>query len=172
MLYKLTDMEGRTHGGTKWGEGVTHKAKGKGRELCSNDVIHCYSDPYMAMLLNPIQGNFNEESMLLWECRGRVATDDGTKGGCKSLTTIKTIPVPVLSLETRVSISIHLALQVYGEENFTRWSIGWLDNKDRTSAAAGAAARVAGAAARVAGKMEAQGKDIILETIMNVRGEG
>jgi len=82
-LYKLTDQQGRTRPGganeTQWGEGVTHTAPGKGA-LCTEAYIHAYTHPLLAVLLNPIGGNY--EDPLIWESEGIVERDDhGLKVG-------------------------------------------------------------------------------------------
>ena len=50
-LYKLTDGDGQTRGGTQWGPGVSHSGTGKG-ELCGPGWIHAYEHPLIAVLLN------------------------------------------------------------------------------------------------------------------------
>ena len=72
-LYKLTDEHNKTHGGTEWGKGVTHRAKGGGKELCTQDVIHAYKHPLLAILLNPIHANFGK--VRLWEAEGEVIAE-------------------------------------------------------------------------------------------------
>ena len=144
MLYKITDKDGYTRKGetgeTKWSENVTHKARGKGKELCTNGVTHCYKDPYQAVLMNPNHGNYNPKTMLLWEAKGKVIADDSTKSGCKQLTTIKQIPVPEITIEQRVEIAIRCAMKVYKDDKFQEWALNWIMNKDRSANAANATA--------------------------------
>jgi len=144
MLYKLTDKNGMTQGNTQWGESVTHEAKGEGTELCTGQVIHAYRDPYLAVFYDPIGGNYGENA-LLWESEGRVVADDKLKVGCKSLTTLRQIPLPVLTTEQRVEIAIRISLLVYKEKSYVIWADNWLSGKDRTEAAE--AAKVAAEAA-------------------------
>ncbi len=146
-IYKITDKDGYTRQGHQgemlWGENVTHKAKIKGKELCTNQVIHCYRDPYLAVLMNPSHGNYDFNTMLLWEAKGRIIADDGTKSGCKSLTTIKKIPVPQFTTEQLVEIAIRCAMKVYTDKKFLEWALNWITNKDRTANAAYVAAHAA-----------------------------
>ena len=87
-LYKLTDDLGRTKNKTQWGENVTVCAESHGPpELCSRTVIHAYRNLNLAMLLNPIHGEFYDPQ--IWEAEGEIAVEDWGKVGCKSLTTIK-----------------------------------------------------------------------------------
>ena len=143
-LFKITDKNGRTRGDTQWGENVTHKATARGRELCTNQVIHAYRDPYLAIFHNPIGGNY--KYMQIWEAKGKVVADDGMKVGCKSLTTLKQIPVPKLTTEQRIEIAIRCAVEVYKDKKFIGWANKWLDSTDRTQTAAAAAADAARAA--------------------------
>ena len=85
LLYKLTDAQAQTHGDTQWGDNVEHTAPGTG-PLCSAGWIHAYTDPLLAVLLNPIHAKFS--SPRLWEADGDVgATDHGLKVGCTRLRT-------------------------------------------------------------------------------------
>ncbi|KKL16290.1 hypothetical protein LCGC14_2497050 [marine sediment metagenome] len=161
QLYKITDENGRTRAGfdneTQWGENITRKAEGKGQELCTDKVIHAYTDPYLAVFFNPIGGDYNTKTMQLWEAKGRVVVKASDKVGCKQLTTIKKIPIPILTIEQRAEIAIRCAVLVYKETSFLKWANEWLDGTDRSGAAAGAAAGAAGAAAGAAGAAEAAG---------------
>jgi hypothetical protein len=153
-LYKLTDKDGYTrrneYNETLWGEHVTHKVKGKGTLLCSSDVIHAYTSPYIAVLMNCKHADLNQPK--LWLAKGKVvATDHQLKCGVKSLTTIKQIPLPVITLEQKVKIAIYCSLKVYKEPMYVAWAKNWLNGKDRsckaTAVVAAAAAYAAVAAA-------------------------
>ncbi len=163
MLYKLTDATDRTRNDTQWGPGITHRAKpGKG-ELCSEYYIHAYTHPLLAVFLNPIHGDFRGPH--LWECRGRVAaTDHGLKVGCKSLTTIRRIDLPVVNDTQRAAFGIFCAKSAYTEPDWIIWADNWLSGLDRSEvtaevaawAAAEAAARAARAAAWAAAEAAAR----------------
>jgi len=145
MLYKLTDQNGQTYGETQWGPGVTHTAPGTG-ELCTNGWIHAYTDPLLAVFLNPIHANF--QSPRLWECEGEVGADDhGLKVGCISLTTLRELPLPEVALDQRVRFAILCAIRDYSEPRWLAWAEGWLSGADRTAAAAAGAWFAARAAA-------------------------
>ena len=146
-VYKITDKDGYTRRNqpeeTLWGENITHKAEGRGKTLCSNQVIHCYKDPYLAVFMNPTHGNYDTKTMLLWEAKGRIIADDKTKSGCKTLTTIKKIPVPQFTTEQLVEIAIRCAMKVYTDEVFQEWA-AWAAGAGAT---AGPTARAAAEAA-------------------------
>ena len=149
-LFKLTDENGRTRENTQWGKGVTHRATGSGTELCSDGVIHAYEHPLLAAILNPIHANFPDP--LLWEARGRVSKREGQlKYGCKTLTTVRQVPLPQITTEQRIRFAIGCAWQVYDDPAWRSWATGWLTGKDRSErAAAEARAAEARAALRAA----------------------
>jgi len=146
MYCKLTDQDNMTHGNTLWGPGVTHKAAGKGEDLCSADVIHVYAHPLLAVMMNPAHANFQDPKLWRVEVKG-IASDDGTKIGVKECTTIEEIPLPVVTTEQRVRFAILCALSVYHEEGFVQWAENWLSGKDRSESAAWSAWSTAGSAA-------------------------
>lgn len=149
-LYKLTDEKGQTYGGTQWGNGVTHTATGNvSGGLCSDAYIHAYTDPLLAVLLNPIHANFTKPQ--LWEAEGEVtATDHGLKVGCRSLTTVKRLPLPRINKTQRTAFGILCAKAVCHDPVFNRWADEWLSGEDRSRAAADAAAAEAREAAAAA----------------------
>lgn len=144
--YKLTDEKDCTSNNTQWGEGITHKAKGCGSQLCSPDVIHVYDHPLKAVMFNPIHANFKDYH--LWEVRvKKVVANDTLKVGVKQCTTIRQRNAPIITTEQRVKFAILCALEVYKEKSFVKWANDWLSGKDRTESAGSAAESAAGSAA-------------------------
>ena len=140
---KLTDAAGKTRAGevgeTQWGPGVEHTAPG-GR-LCTDEVIHAYRDPLLAMFMDPVHGEYTKQpGWLLWRCDVDVCDDDGTKLGCTRVRTEEQIAPPQLTTNQRVRAAILLALEVASEPDFAHWARAWLDGSDRTHDAAKAAA--------------------------------
>jgi hypothetical protein len=92
IAYKLTDSKYQTHNNTQWGVNITHEVNVKKTkpELCSTDVIHYYTTPTLALLLNPAHANI--DNPIIWECEAdqEVAADYG-KSGCFQLTTKRII---------------------------------------------------------------------------------
>jgi hypothetical protein len=149
-LYKLTDQNNKTRPGSFnemiWGPNIKHTVSGSGTELCTEDVIHAYLDPRLAVILNPIHTNFNRPK--LWEAEGEIVARDGQlKVGVKSLTTLKEIPLPEITDEQKIKFAIYCALEVYQEEKFVSWANKWLSGEDRTKESAAWAARAAWEAA-------------------------
>ena len=133
--YKLTDENMETMDGTKWGEGVTHKAIGEDKCLCSDGWIHFYTDLLIGIFMNPIHANF--ENLIAWECETRSEELHAPlKSGCKQLTTVKQVPLPRVTTTQRVAFSILCALEICKDANFVKWAHNWLSNIDRTNESA------------------------------------
>jgi hypothetical protein len=127
-------MEGETF----WLDGVEKKAVGKGKTLCSKDLIHYYNDKILAIIFNPIHAKIQNPRLIEIEIDNEIS-HDGLKGGCKTARYIKEIDVPVVSLEQRVKFAVIVALSVYKDETFSMWAQDWLSGKDRTMESAKAA---------------------------------
>jgi hypothetical protein len=142
-LYKLTNSDDETHNGMKWVIGVTNHATGKGKpRLCSDTVIHAYTTLLLAELMNPVHGHYDEYK-LAYEAEGDIVVSDGTKVGCLSLTITKRVETPTVSTTNRIAFGILCVLEVNKGESFALWAEEWLTNKDRSYAAADAAANAA-----------------------------
>ena len=139
-LYKLTDSKGQTRNETQWGPNVTHSATGgPGQPLCTDGWIHAYEHPLMAVIMNPAHGKYQNPRM--WVAEGEIGKRDGQlKCGCRSLTTMEETPLPAVTTEQLVHFAILVAKQVYSDPGFTIWADNWISGKDRTEAAAWAAA--------------------------------
>ena len=154
--YKLTDSKNQTQNNTQWGENISHTATGKSANLCSDGWIHFYTNELIAVLLNSNHANFSNPHLLEWETEGEHHHEP-LKLGCKTLTTIKQIPLPEISVTQRIAFGILCGKEVCHDEQWNKWADNWLNNTDRSyaSAAADAAAAVhaacaADAAARAA----------------------
>ena len=148
MLYKLTDENAQTYGNTQWGEGVTHEGTGEGG-LCGPGWIHAYTDPILAVMLNPIHADFINPR--LWECEGAVCkSDNGLKVGCRRLTTIREIPMPIVSAVQRIAFGILCTKTCYHDDGWNSWADQWISCRNRSAKAADAARAAAAGAARAA----------------------
>ena len=146
---KLTDQDGYTRRGEEgellWVENVTHKAAGKGTKLCSDGFIHYYDYPEIAVFMNPIHAVI--QNPRCWEIaigEGEIKRDGQLKSGTKgTVTTIREIPLPVITTEQKVEIAIRCAMTRQRPAKWTQWAEKWLSGEDRTSEAAYWAARAA-----------------------------
>jgi len=144
--YKLTEQDNTTYyHSMTWKEGITHEVKKKGRRLCSDQVIHAYRSPELAILMNPAHANINNPK--LWACEvSDPVADDGIKIGVKRCTTIREIEIPIITTVNKMVFAILCAKEVYKEKSWSDWADRWLRGVDRTSAAAHAACAAAHAA--------------------------
>ena len=151
-IVKLTDAQGQTRGGMQWGPGVTHTVPWGG-VLCKSGVLHCYEAATvrdalaLAILRDPEDGGFGSTARA-WVCRGSGQhVSNGIKSGHETLTTVREIQLPAVSIEQRVECAIRLAREVCDEPGWRAWAQAWLDGSDRTDEAAWAAADAAAWAA-------------------------
>ena len=134
MLYKLPNNHGKTQNDSQWGPGVSHSGTGEGG-LCGPGWIHAYEHPLIAVLMNPMQADFKNPR--LWEAEGEVGLRDGQlKCGCKTLTTIREIPLPEITTEMRVRFGILCAKEVHECSTWNAWADKWLSGEDRSAASA------------------------------------
>ena len=145
-LYKLTDEYGKTRNDTQWGPNISHSGTGEGG-LCGPGWIHAYKSPLLAVLMNPIHAGFKNPRM--WEAEGEIALRDGQlKCGCKTLTTIREIPLPAITTAMRVRFAILSSKEVFTCHAWNGWADKWLFDEDRTQSTASVARAVARAAAK------------------------
>lgn len=135
-LYKLTDQHMRTFGCCQWKLGEPHEATGGDRPLCTNAWLHAYTDPLLAVLLNPIHADVANPR--LFRCEGQVGQADyGLKVGCTKLTLLEEIQLPTVTTEQRVKFGILCACPVTTDHQFHFWAhCCWLNGSDRSVRAA------------------------------------
>ena len=143
--YKLTTKDMTTHGDCKWTVGKWKETSGEG-DLCGPGWLHYYSDPLLAVLLNPLHADIDGPRLWEIEAEGEHKHDRGLKSGCTKMRLVREIDVPKISNTQRVAFAILCAKAVYKDNAFTVWADGWLSGKDRTIAAASAASAAYAAA--------------------------
>ena len=146
ILYKLTDANGQTRDGTQWGEGVSNTATGEGAALCTSGVIHGYRTALIAVFMGPAHTDYLPGGYL-WESVGEIIADDGLKVGCKTLTTLRRVELPRITLAQTVVAGILCAKTVPQPPQWRTWADDWLSGADRSEKAASAASAAASAAA-------------------------
>jgi len=134
-LYKFTDEKDQTYNECQWGENITVETSGIG-EMCSKGFTHWYIDARLAVIFNPIHGDYNLKTAHLWKGEGEIIKNDGLKIGCKKATTIKKITIPDITIEQKIKFAIYCALEVYTEYSFIKWANNWLLGKNRSAAEA------------------------------------
>ena len=151
-LYKITRLDLTTYGGFQYTpKAWTPTLTGRG-DICGSGWYHAYTHPGLALLLNPIHGNYSMP-FRLWRAEGVIGINDhGLKVGITRLRLVQELQMPTITTESRVSFALLAALAVYPTSAaFTQWAESWLSGADRTEAAASeASAAAARAAARAA----------------------
>lgn len=109
-LYKLTDSQGYTRNNTHWHKGITYTIAedDRGIELCSHCVIHAYTNPNLALLLNPIHANFDKPR--LYEAEGEIKVQDWGKVGVWELFVTKRLELPNWYKKNKQKVQIQFAV--------------------------------------------------------------
>lgn len=132
IKYKLTNQKLQTYKGFQWEVGKTVTVDGEGK-LCSEHKLHYYHNPLLAILLNPIHASISNPRLWEVECGEKGHIDDiGLKGGCNSMTIIREIEIPVITIINRIAFGILCSLEMRKELYFVTWANNWLNNTDRT----------------------------------------
>jgi hypothetical protein len=152
MYYKLTDEDMRTRGTfqwqfDKWFSIEQHK-RDRHKELCSNGWFHCYDDPLLALLFNPIHANISMPRLFKVNVKGTRRVSFGEKYGFTfmRIPSGSEIELPGITTNQRIAFGILCAKEVYKDRDWNEWADRWLGGTDR-SAWAAAAARAAARAA-------------------------
>ena len=113
--------------------------------MCTDQVLHCYNHPLLAVVFNPMHANIQNPK--LFEINvDKIVNTDGLKFASKSQTLIEEIPLPEISTEQKVEFAIRVAKTVYKEKKWNEWADKWLNGEDRSEESAYTAAYVANAA--------------------------
>ena len=96
-LYKLTEQNLTTYNNSmNWEINKTNKSnkikKCKDPQLCTDQVIHAYTNKNLALLLNPIHAHIVDP--ILFECEGEVVVSSWDKCGTFELTPLKRLQYP------------------------------------------------------------------------------
>jgi hypothetical protein len=141
-FYKLLKQDLTSHNDTKWELNKTITVTKKGIQMCTDQVLHCYTHPLLALIFNPLHARINNPRLFEIEIDAIVNTD-GLKYASKSQTLIKELIVPEISLEQRIEFAIRVAKLVCKNTKWNNWADNWLDKSDRTRESARAAASAA-----------------------------
>ena len=134
-----------SHKDTKWEIGTPITIAKEGVEMCSDQVLHCYNHPALAVIFNPVHARIF--SPKLFEISvDKIVNTDGLKFASKSQTLIKEISLPEITLEEKIEFAIKVAKLVCEDSEWNVWADSWLDGSDRSEGSAYTAALAAWAA--------------------------
>lgn len=136
--YKLTDQALQTHCGFQWTVGEWEETDGTAG-LCGPGWLHFYSDPALALIMNPAHANIRKPRLWRVEVSGEFKADRGLKCGWTRARLVEELPLPDVTPAVRVHFAILCAKAAYSDEAFLAWADGWLNGADRTAAAASCA---------------------------------
>lgn len=131
--YKLLTQDMTSHGRTKWEIGVPKTAQAGGTEMCTNQVLHYYTHPLVAVFANPIHAAIEKPRIFEIEVSECVASDS-LKSACKTQTLLRELQLPELTdLQCQfVAIKAAMLLPSIGNP-WTSWAQKWLSGEDRSS---------------------------------------
>ena len=152
VRYKLCTQENTTHDGFQLPAiGVWYSAAdiNSPPKPCTNTVLHHYKHPLLAVLFNPIHANIHKPKCYKITISKELGTD-GLKGWSRKQKLLEQIELPYISINAKIAFAILCGKQVYKDIAWNVWANNWLSGKDRSQAAADAAAYAAAAAANAA----------------------
>ena len=135
IRYKLTNQNLKTYNSCQWTLGEWKETNGIG-SLCTKGWLHCYSNPLLAILLNPVHAMIKNPKLFECEVEGKCLEDRGMKEGWTRMRLVKEIPLPEISLTQKAAFGILCAKKVCEEETWVNWANNWLNGTDRTGKSA------------------------------------
>jgi hypothetical protein len=137
-FYKLLKQDLTSYNKTKWELNKTITVTKEGNQMCTDQVLHCYNHPLLAILFNPLHADISNPRLFEIEI-DKIVNTDGLKYASKSQTLIKELTIPEISLEQKVEFAIRVVKLVCKDTNWNTWADNWLDKSDRTKKSAYAA---------------------------------
>jgi hypothetical protein len=127
--YKLLTQDLTSYEDTKWEIGTPITIAKEGVEMCSDQVLHCYNHPVLAVVFNPIHASIYNPKLFEIEVDKIVATD-GLKFASKSQTLIREISLPEITTKQKIEFAIKVAKLVYKGKSWNSWANDWLSRED------------------------------------------
>lgn len=129
-LFKITDHRGLTRDGTRWGPGETNRGDPLEEPLlCSRGVVHAYRTVEDAVLLHPAHAHY--EGPRLWRARGTVVAANAAKVGCRELTVLEEMRLPMPTAEEHLLAALACSAVVSPFPEFAQWARAWASGADR-----------------------------------------
>lgn len=138
VRYKLTTEDMKTRKDCRnevtWEVGKWVEATGdmETNGLCSNAYIHWYTNPLLAVFLNPAHAAIQYPRLWEIETDGNELMDRELKGGSRRVKLVREIPLPAVTLQQRIRFAILCAKQVCTDVGWVEWADAWLSGVDRT----------------------------------------
>jgi hypothetical protein len=94
-VYKLTDQHLRTMQACQWEVGQWKIAGDDPGSI--GGWLHCYFNPRLAILLNPVHAHIEKPRLWLAEARGRMVEQHRTKWAFSRMRLVKELPIPEMT---------------------------------------------------------------------------
>ena len=140
ILYKLTNARRQTglsaHAKkTTWYKGFRPPRLDGNGPVCSGHWYHAYSSPLLAVLLDPIHGDFGE-GRRCYRVKVNEADvgdlDSGLKFGFKTGLVLDEVPLPEVTLVQKIAFGILCSLKSPQPGKYFYWAPDWLSGKNRS----------------------------------------
>lgn len=136
IRYKLTDQQMCTHDDTQWKLGIKKsipkEIQNINYPLCTSHWLHCYSNPYLALIFNNIHAMISNPRLFKVKVSGLNRLDRGLKEGWTNMTLIEELELPVLTVTQIKAFIIIYSLEIINTPFYKTWGLNWLSNLDRT----------------------------------------
>lgn len=133
--YKLLSQVLTSYSNTQWELDKTITVSVPGNAMCTNQVLHCYNHPLLAVILNPAHADIKNPRLFEISV-DEIVSNDGLKFASKSQTLIKELELPKISLEQKVEFGIRVAKLVCKDEKWNEWADNWLNGSDKSKESA------------------------------------
>jgi hypothetical protein len=135
----------QTYNGYQWQLSQQRETSGQG-ELCGPGWLHVYSDPRVAVLLNPQHAAFSSPRLFRATAEGVYRSDYSLKAGVSRLTLVKELELPIYYSHVELVVFAILATRaIPGRKPVPEWEV-WADSVLATGQLETEAARAARAA--------------------------
>ena len=126
MYYKLTNQDMQTFGGMQWQLGEWGETDGQG-DIGGPGWLHVYSDPTVAVLLNPIHANFAPCRLFTAEGEGaKIESTSSLQTGFTRVRLVEEVACPGVTIEQRVRAALMFAHEASADEGFRDLVAAWL----------------------------------------------
>ena len=139
ILYKLTNANSESGlppaKPTTWSKGFHPPRLDGYGPLCTRHWYHAYSSPLLAVLLDPIHGDFGE-GRRCYRVKVNEADvgdlDSGLKFGFKTGLVLDEVPLPEVTLVQKIAFGILCSLESPQPGKYFYWAPDWLSGKNRS----------------------------------------
>jgi len=108
----------------------------RGYDLCTESWFHCYNNPFLAVILNPVHAEIVNPRLFKVNVAGRKVSDSGLKFGFSMMRLVEELPLPEITITQKIAFGILCTKHVYKRKEWNEWADSWLSGKDRSLTAA------------------------------------